>query len=641
MRFKTLNISGFSAYADEQVVDLTTSAQQTLILFHGKNGAGKTSLADALRLALYGEMAPCSTRGRLKYETFLNDSIHNDRDRARIELDIECFLSEKNAVIPIKICRFWQRGDKKDTLQVFLDGWLDDGYTQTWNEVVERILPKGLHAIAFFDGEMVNQLLESDELPPDLVVAVKSVLGLQLPEILGQDMDTLWQRKQKKMGKRQTSELDKIQRRLSKVEEDRESLLREKQAQKEVVQTCHDNRQFYRERFLAEGGEQAQSRIEIERELSATQNKVMRLENAMRDYLSQPLVPFLALQPLIAQAIESCQHDEQIYSAQETLEALTEQAEAAVDYTRRLDGAVAMKLQDFLAHRNQTLRGIAEQVLLLGFPPNTAGGLQTLETPNKSALDQSLFEARKRVTELQRQLDAAPEQSKTRELEGLLEVAETKLREAQHELDAIEQDLNRANENYRQIRKELERLSNEAIAITNDEHILASIPKVKATLAKYKERILAKKIGALEQEIELLFAHLARKDDLVSKVSLDPEKFTMTLYYGGKPVNRQRISAGEKQMLALSFMWGLIRVSRRKFPIILDTLLGRLDLAHRTHVIERFLGDVSDQTILLATDSEIRDEDFKIIQGLGILQSSLILKHENRCSTITQQLIAA
>ena len=66
-----------------------------------------------------------------------------------------------------------------------------------------------------------------------------------------------------------------------------------------------------------------------------------------------------------------------------------------------------------------------------------------------------------------------------------------------------------------------------------------------------------------------------------------------------------KLSAGERQLLAVSVLWALARASGRKLPTIIDTPLGRLDSNHRQSFVENYFPFAADQVVLLSTDEEV------------------------------------
>ena len=77
----------------------------------------------------------------------------------------------------------------------------------------------------------------------------------------------------------------------------------------------------------------------------------------------------------------------------------------------------------------------------------------------------------------------------------------------------------------------------------------------------------------------------------------------------GQTIPKHRLSEGEKQVFAVSVLWGLAQSSPRPLPAIIDTPMARLDSEHRLHLIERYFPNASHQVIILSTDTEV-DQNF-------------------------------
>jgi DNA sulfur modification protein DndD len=71
--------------------------------------------------------------------------------------------------------------------------------------------------------------------------------------------------------------------------------------------------------------------------------------------------------------------------------------------------------------------------------------------------------------------------------------------------------------------------------------------------------------------------------------------------------SRSEISAGERQMLSLSFITAMSRISEEEAPLVIDTPFGRLSTQSRNNVT-KVLPDLADQLILIVTDEELRDQ---------------------------------
>ena len=166
---------------------------------------------------------------------------------------------------------------------------------------------------------------------------------------------------------------------------------------------------------------------------------------------------------------------------------------------------------------------------------------------------------------------------------------------------------------YREIeRKEqfLTRLNEANANVMNDRddraRVLRHAAKVRGTLSKFRKAAVERHVRRIEQLVLDSYQQLLRKASLVTRLSIDPERFSITLYgSAGQILTAERLSAGERQLFGIALLWGLAKASGRLLPTAIDTPLGRLDASHRMHLVERYLPFASHQVLLLSTDEEI------------------------------------
>ena len=121
--------------------------------------------------------------------------------------------------------------------------------------------------------------------------------------------------------------------------------------------------------------------------------------------------------------------------------------------------------------------------------------------------------------------------------------------------------------------------------------------------------MLDHRLTALSSHFVECFNGLIRKKRLVSTVEVDPESFAISLVgEDGGQIPKDALSAGERQIFAISMLWALGKTSGRELPIIIDTPLSRLDRRHREAIITHYVPEGSHQVILLCTDTELTDD---------------------------------
>jgi DNA sulfur modification protein DndD len=163
-------------------------------------------------------------------------------------------------------------------------------------------------------------------------------------------------------------------------------------------------------------------------------------------------------------------------------------------------------------------------------------------------------------------------------------------------IDLYQEELIRRGRKVQERLQEAEHLRDRAALAT----------KVQAALEDYAQALTAAKIDELREGVVRCFGELWRKGDLVRRIEIDPTAFTVTLFdRHDRVVPKKQLSAGEKQIYAISLLWGLAQASGRPLPMVIDTPLGRLDSEHRTHLIERYFPHASHQVVIFSTDTEI------------------------------------
>lgn len=224
-------------------------------------------------------------------------------------------------------------------------------------------------------------------------------------------------------------------------------------------------------------------------------------------------------------------------------------------------------------------------------------------------------------------------------LENQVRKAQAELAEAASAYETAKRRCDELAQAIEKTKKDLARYSEQNIDIKNDEHIIASSAKVQTTLKLFREKLTLRKLNQLESVVTECFLYLLHKSDLVHRVAIDSNAFRLSLYdFNGQLVPKHRLSAGEKQLLAIAFLWGLARVSGRNLPVAIDTPLGRLDSSHRQNLVERYFPAASHQVMLLSTDTEVGKIEVERLRQLQCIAREYLLQYNpDQHQTVVQE----
>lgn len=119
--------------------------------------------------------------------------------------------------------------------------------------------------------------------------------------------------------------------------------------------------------------------------------------------------------------------------------------------------------------------------------------------------------------------------------------------------------------------------------------------------------------GQIEEKTREVFGKLVWKQSQFTGVELDADFNLEVIDRYGMPA-RPELSAGERQVLSLSFITAMARISGEEAPLVMDTPFGRLSGKPRLAIAEN-LPALTDQLVLFVTDEELRDDARRVLSG--------------------------
>jgi DNA sulfur modification protein DndD len=617
-------LDNFGVYAGTQEIDLSPRKNKPVILFGGLNGGGKTTLLDALQLAFYGRKAKVSKRGKLSYNDYLQGAIHAGADPG----DGACIGVRFRRVIEgrehyFQLERSWRVGARgtEESVRVMKNGELDPSLAEHWSEYIEGFLPVGIAHLFFFDGEQIKDLAEGENAGEMLRTAVHSLLGLDLVDRLENDLRVLERKKRGESGDPAALRQALIaEEEVERLDTELGRLVQEIAIKSPEVKRLAEKVASKEDQYRKAGGEAFDRRKQLESRQAELKLSIQAEEESLRHLAAGP-APLLMLSSLLAHVEKQVSDDAEIQREKILLKVLAERDDQMLAAFCGGPKAASDQLKKWLENDKAKRRAIADREMAIGADDSLLAELRHLRAnalPKASAeIDRHikrLESLRLEHERMEHEINRIPSKEAIATIQIELDSLRQRHQEANLELGSLEARREQTSRQFIESRKRADSAGRKVTELGLDdedrERILRHSQKARDTLVKFREEVTRRHISRIETLILESFTQLLRKTRLVSAIRIDPTSFELSLTGGdGLPLAFDKLSAGERQLLATALLWGLARASGRPIPTVIDTPLGRLDSTHRQHLVERYFPVAAHQVILLSTDEEIHEQN--------------------------------
>lgn len=655
MKFRKLSIENYKSFQFPTEIHFPDSENgKSIFLIGGMNGAGKTSIMESINYCLYGGKAEEIFRAINRKEIA--------KGNAAVSFELTAELDDGSELI---VKRSWSAGviespkakDLNERLVVVKDGKrVSVQNQQMWQDFIRATVPPGITQFFFFDGEKIQEIAADDHSEVRLKSSLEAALGIQNINQLSSDLLYLKQEERKGFVEISDEDLTFKESELKKEQAKYTRLNRERDEIKEDLTAFKEQYDEAKKRFQATFNRDPESRDairEAEKRRIQTSNRLGQLENEIRG-LCEKSLPFSLLGGFfdgIRQQIENERESLQGEAIKEHAEELAKKIVRVVEepepiYNERLSDEKMVELEKriFNLLREGDAQAATDKLLNLS-DRDAARILQKIEELENSdvflikPLVEEKQELEVELKKIESSLNSGSATESEQELFGQLqeemESCATQIGRKTEQLRILEEDILSLEKKVREIEIEIEKLYENHNVSKEKSDFINECDAIAGLLNQFIVRMRKSKVHLLQEKTFEMYKLLSSKSGLIKDITIDEKSYEVKISdRNGHEIKKSGLSAGEKEVFALSLLWGLSQTSQLNLPIIIDTPLSRLDSTHRDNIIRNYFPNAGDQVIILSTDTEIDENYFKVLESHLSGAVSLVFNHQRELTTL-------
>lgn len=630
MKLQSVKIVNFRPYRDSHL-DLT-DRDGSIHVIEGDQGGGKTSLHTAIQWGLYGGDGPGTN-----YSEHWNERAKQEQQE-EMSVEIKFKEGERSYTLIRKIDRFnhTQSRAYEETKLI--------GNTNTYSDEeaqnqIEEILPEQLKEFFFLDGERIQRLIEEDagqqvKREIETVLKHRTIINAQddLEDLLE---DRLIPRRNKI--EEEASERDEIVQEISEYRDQIKELNEKNEEDRDKIQEKNSILEETREELEDLNEEKIEEINYLEDVIQDLQKDKVRILSELNESWKELRYAILFddvadLKQELKRQIK--EYDKQLSEIErnQIIYELTEEAREGDCPICGNEDIEYLKQHDHEDHDDDLKEQITEKIVELR---EMRDRLDSVEVPDDAPGDKQvrleeitseIEDKKKQRDKLLEELGGVPDESEKDTLERNITQLETDISNLRDDIGDREKEIQKKNQEIKKLEnKREERSSNKDLEEVNDK-----IEAAKTAIEKLKtirEKHVREKRMKIQDEMNEVFNQVAQSEfmteryqglDFRGSPDEDDSYVLQLVEVDGetKDMINHQPSAGESQLTALSFIFGLNKYARYSSTIVFDTVAGRLDLTN-SEAQGEFFASLNEPLLLLVTDSELRDLGDSVQEEIG------------------------
>jgi len=626
-------INNFRQYKDTEIKLSPPDEEKNFNIIQGTNGAGKTNLFNAITWCIYGKEIhrPIKSSGLPLLNNSRSETMQDgEKELVKVEIHMKNELDER--VLFRRSLQFKKEDGKlrkiNNSRAESPDGSLLEMFRQQGNDMqrssnpeisINRMIPESIKEYFFFDGEKLNNYFGNNS-GEKIHKAVFKISQLNLFEEMITHLENrqkFFRRKLNKASPETKSlgeKIETLEKSLENYKEDYKNIKWEKNAAEEKEE---EYRQKLENANIKMVQEYQKQRNKVESDLERFENEIIE-KTYERDEFIRKMTPIIFTYDAIKET--RLKIEEKGETGQIPPDYKKEFLERLIEEDLCICGTKLSKNQDCKNHLESLLQSCSDIT-------NISSEL-ILENKELGIIISKLKKFPGKIADYEKKIDESEKlrRNSSIELKNLNEkIADVDSKE----IDEWDKEYNRCKKLVKDLtRREIEHSVNiketeNLIKRTNKKlegELKKKAQKQSLTVIRnfceeslkaaktIRDEIMTEIRNEVEKKTEEQFFNLIWKKKTYTAVNIDEDYNVSVLdQFGGHA--RGTLSAGETQVLALSFMAALNTVSGFDAPIIIDTPLGKLGKEPKLNIARNLPGYLKDkQVTMLVTEEEYTKE---------------------------------